>query len=292
MPPECRALSRRLSLVSLISPPYGRVMKLVIAVPGIVALTACLSSAELDFKKEHLKLTPKPDAARATATYEFTYTGEHPITIQEVDADCGCISAQADKDVYVKGDEGRIDFVFGFARKEGKQTNRISVVYTEKIAEEEKAPPQERLGPSGEDPNTTVAPKTKVLSVEIDIPVVVNVEPKMTTWMAGSKPAPREIKVTMKHLAPVRIKEVTSSRNDFKVETREVKPGESYIITLTPGSTEKKQLGMLTIVTDCSVPRHQKKLAFFQVASPEPNQPGDAGEHPIIPPSFPGLRSQ
>lgn len=246
-----------------------------------------LAQAELVFEKEHLKLAPEPDAESITATFAFKYTGERPINIQEVDANCGCISATSDQDRYVKGESGKITFVFELGSKEGKQANRVWMIYTEEAITGKKATPTKDLGPSGEDPNTLVTPMTKSLKVDIDIPIIVNLEPKMTTWQVGSKPEPREVKVTMKHLTPIRITEVKSSREDVTAELKTVKEGESYIITLTPSSTERKRLGMLTIVTDSKAERHKKKLGFFSVAAELPKEPGGG---PVTPPTAEALR--
>lgn len=258
-------------------------------VASLATLSTCLAfaQAELVFEKEHLELTPKPDAESVTATFDFKYTGERPINVQEVDANCGCISAESDKKRYVKGDAGSITFVFELGSREGKQSNRVWITYTEDVVAAKEATPKENLGPSGEDPSTFVSPKTKTLTVDIDIPVIVNIEPKMTTWAVGSKPEPREVQVTMKHLGPIHITEVKSSREDVKVALKEVKKGESYIITLTPGSTDKKRLGMLTIVTDSKNKRHQKKLGFFSITNDEAK--GAKGQ-PIVPPPAEALR--
>ena len=91
----------------------------------------------------------------------------------------------------------------------------------------------------------------------------------------------------MEHLTPIRITEVKSSREDVRAELKTVKDGESYIITLTPSSTEKKRLGMLTIVTDSKATRHKKKLGFFSIASELPKEV--SGES-VIPPTREALR--
>ncbi len=256
----------------------------------LVALTASWASAELVFEKEVIQLKPTVADESVTAKFKFTYTGDRPIKVEEVDANCGCISAESDKKRYIKGDKGEISFVFELESKEGKQSNRVWISYTE---EGQKKAPAGEPGPSGEDPNKVSAPKVKNLRVEIDIPIVVQIEPKMTTWFVGAEPEPRQVKITMNYPDPVHLKGVKSSRSDVKVETKEIRAGESYLITLTPESTAKKKLGMLTLETDCALSRHRKKLAFFRfVAGPDPSQSpsppekaaGETPEFPIIPP--------
>lgn len=226
--------------------------------------------AELVFDKEHLVLKPTVDQEVISATYTFTYKGEKPIVVTEVDANCGCINAKSDKERYEKGDEGKLTFDFELGHREGKQEARVWMGYHEEKPKVKSRGIALPPGPSGEDPSTFQAPLLKQLTAEIQIPIVVNIEPKKTTWVVDSKPEPKAVKVTMKHLNPVKLLEVKSSRDDVKIETKAVKEGESYIITITPGSTKKKQMGMLTLVTDCALERHQKKLAFYSIAAETP----------------------
>lgn len=255
----------------------------------IILLTSLMHasvSAELVFEKELIRLAPDPSAEKVTAKFHFTYKGEKAILVQEVDANCGCIHAEADKKRYAKGDKGEIEFVFELGDREGLQKSRVWMSYLEerKPGDPPLFPPGE-LGPMGEDPNETIAPTIKSLQVELDIPVVVQVEPKMTEWKVGSKPETKEIKVTMNHSAPIHLKSAASTREGVKAEIVEVKKGKSYIVKLTPSSTETKQLGMLTLKTDCDIERHQKKLAFFSFV------PADViknGTPPLVAPSGAG----
>ena len=57
----------------------------------------------------------------------------------------------------------------------------------------------------------------------------------------------------------------------MRVETKELEVGKKYELSLTPSSTDKVQLGMLTIETDCELKKHKKKLAFFSIQRPDPN---------------------
>lgn len=241
------------------------------------------AGAGVVFEKETIRLQAAVTDEQVTATFAFSYTGQRPILIKEVDANCGCISAQTDKKRYVKGERGKLTVVFEVGGKEGLQSNKVWMAWLEELAPGEKKFSSEIRGPSGEDPNDFIAPIRKDLTVEIDIPVVVEIEPKMTTWQQGAAPEPRKVTVTMHHLTPIHLTKVTSTRQDVKVETEVVEKGKKYVLTLTPATTEKKQLGMLTLETDCSLQRYQKRLAFFSFAADLRGQgPGKASGTPQI----------
>ena len=72
---------------------------------------------------------------------------------------------------------------------------------------------------------------------------------------------------------PIHLKKVTSSRENLVVETKAIEEGKVYELTLTPKTTEKIQLGMLTLMTDCEITKHQKKLAFFSIERPGRTKP-------------------
>lgn len=231
-----------------------------------------LAQAELVFEAEHLKLKSTADQEIVSATYKFTYTGERPIVVTDVDANCGCLNAMTDKERYEKGDKGTVSMDFEIGPREGAQMAEVSLSY--KV--DQAPPPREKgkirlPGPAGKEP----APSVKRLTAEIAIPIVIAIEPKMTTWLLDAKPEPKEVLVTMKHATPITLKEVKSSRENVRVEVKEVKPGESYIITLTPKQTSVKEMGMLTLVTDCKIPRHEKKLAFYSIAAKADPKPSE-----------------
>jgi hypothetical protein len=111
---------------------------------------------------------------------------------------------------------------------------------------------------------------TERLTVELNVPAVIEIEPKIAKWPVGTEPVTKKVTVTMKHDDPIAIREVVSSRESVEVEVKEIEAGRHYELHLTPKTTESVQLGMLTIHTDCRIAKHQKKLAFFSIHRPTP----------------------
>lgn len=272
-------------------------MRSLIVMPAVLALSTLVSHAELTFEstKQQLKATAADE--RMDVTFKFKNTGTTPVTILEVDGNCGCLKAEADKESYAKGESGTINAVFTIGSKEGLVSNKLWVNYqvapVESANAKVEAEPEDVDAPPGS-VSPTVLPKnrtraaspddkTAFLAIEMNIPSVISIEPKNTTWTLGDKPEPRQVKLTVNHEEPINIRGVKSSRDNVTVTTEEVKPGREYILTLTPKSTEKVQLGMITIATDSKITKHQKKLAFFTVSRKVPSK--DVSE--IVPPLNP-----
>ena len=274
---------------------YSPSMRSLIVMPALLAFSAVAGYSQLTFEstKQQLKATAADE--RMEVTFKFKNTGTTPVTILEVDGNCGCLKAEADKESYAKGESGTINAVFTIGSKEGVVTNKLWVNYQVAPAKntKEKAKPEGVDAPPGsvspavlpKNLTRTVSPndKTSFLAIEMDIPSVISIEPKNTTWTLGDKPEPRKVKLTVNHDEPIIILGVESSRDNVIVTSEEVTPGREYILTLTPKSTEKVLLGMITIATDSKITKHQKKLAFFTVSRKVPSN--DVSE--IVPPLNP-----
>jgi hypothetical protein len=109
------------------------------------------------------------------------------------------------------------------------------------------------------------ANRTYELKVNLTVPALIEIEPKLIVWQLDGQPETRVVNVRMLHENPIHIKEVKSTRPNVEARWKAVREGWDYEITLTPKSVDKPALGMLTIVTDCPVAKHQRKMAFFSV---------------------------
>lgn len=252
--------------------------------------------ADLDFDTKQVTYEAKPAEKQFEAVFSFKNTGKHPIDITKVDSNCGCISAKTDKERYEKGESGKVVAVFKIGSAEGVQTKSINLIYKEDqpIVRPKVVAPS----PNSSDPlafieqekpepvEPVVSPaQTDRLTVELIVPTIVQIDPKITKWHMGGETETKTIHITMDHEEPIKIKSVRSSRDNIRVETKEVEAGKRYEIAITPQSTDKVQLGMLTIETDCEIKKHRKKLAFFSIQRPEMKKalpPAPAEELPFV----------
>ena len=280
------------------SPLVYRIMKRTLFLISCGLLAATSTWADLDFKAKQVTYEAKPAEKQFEAVFSFTNSGKHPINIKKVESNCGCISAKTNKERYEKGESGNVLAVFKIGIGEGVQSKSINLIYEE----DQPIVKPKVIGQSTDssDPLAFIEqaepvqpvvslPKTDRLTVELIVPTIVQIAPKITKWDMGGETETKIIQITMDHEEPINIRSVRSSRDNIRVETNEIEAGKRYEIAVTPQTTEKVQLGMLTIETDCAIKKHRNKLAFYSIQRPEVKKalPPSAGkgsgkEEPVV----------
>ncbi len=201
--------------------------------------------AGLVFDQDPLLIKPKAEDEEIETTFTFKNGGEKPIHITGLESSCSCLEASLDKADYVPGERGTGKAKFKVSSFVGK-SEKFLHIFTD-------------------DPQNPDQTMTAV----IDVPVVVNIEPKLLQWVIGSKANPQEFTVTMVGPDPMKITNVTSTRESFTLETKEVTPGREYKIKVTPTSTDSIIIGALKIETDSKIPKYQRQMAFFNIVKPD-----------------------
>ena len=197
--------------------------------------------ADLDFVSTHLTLDADPAQEELPVQFKFQAEGTEPTEITEIQTTCGCLKAKADKKVYQPGDKGVIDCVFSVGSFEGEHMKSVYVITSDQS--------------KGRIP----------LKVTVNIPQLFKIEPQVQKWKVGEPAQPKKVSFKVVHKDPVEIVSLSSSRTAFTATFKEIEKGRDYEITLTPSDTSKPMLGALSIMTNCPIKRHKKKLVFFSV---------------------------
>jgi hypothetical protein len=203
------------------------------------------ASAELAFDKKEVQVEAKASDESLLIKFPFVNSGKVDATVKDITFACSCLSAKTNKPVYAPGEAGVLDAVFKLGSFTGVQRKSLTVISQAQGAVED---------------------QRDSLTVEVSIPDVIVIEPQLMSWAKGSKPEPKRFTLKVPHADPIKVKSVKCSRPGFEVELVEKKEGREYEIVLTPKSTEVAMLGMLKIETDCAIPKHQRKMAFFSIA--------------------------
>jgi hypothetical protein len=211
---------------------------------GVWGLAATLQ-AGLTLDQDPLQLKPKPEDEQVESTFTFTNTGKKTIRITGLESSCSCLEASLDKDSYGPGEKGTGKASFKVSSFTGKHEKFLHI-YTD-------------------DPES----KDIVLTAVIDVPVMVQVEPKLVEWMTGEKPEPKHFTVKMVGKDEMRILQVSSTREAVKAAFSTIKPGREYDITVTPSNTTGIIVGAVRIETDSKIPKYQHQLAFYNIITPE-----------------------
>lgn len=218
-------------------------------------LSTAFAGAALRLDGDHVDVKPKPEDEVATVTFSFKNDGNKPVRVLHLESACSCLSASLDSAVYQPGQKGTGKAEFKVSSFTGQQEKTISV--------------------TTDDP----AQPEWVVPFIVDIPVVVDIDPKMVQWWLNEKPVPKEVTVKMTGKDPMKLVSITSTRENMTFSSKEVKPGREYVVTMTPKTTDDVMIGALKLETDSKIPKYQRQLAFFGVvrqpetkkAEPNPN---------------------
>ncbi len=215
-------------------------------------LVACfvmsaVARAELALDVPVIEVKPKPADEVVKTTFRFRNKGEKPVKVLNLESACSCLSAELDKAVYQPGEEGTGTAEFKVSTFVGRHEKSI-LVFTDDPAQ----------------------PEWQVDFV-LDVPAVVEIEPKTLQWWVGDEAREKTTKVTMSGDEPMKIVKISATRENVEFSFKEVKPGREYLVTVKPKSTQEVTLGALKIETDSKIPKYQRQLAFFSIYNkPEP----------------------
>ena len=92
----------------------------------------------------------------------------------------------------------------------------------------------------------------------LTIPDVVTIEPELIKWKVGEDPSAKTFTLKVPHVDPIKITNVSSTREGFDVSVLTKKEGREYEITIKPQNTSKPMLGMLKIETDSKLKKHSR----------------------------------
>lgn len=214
----------------------------------LLTATLCLAlraQAGLVFDVDPLVLKPKPEDEEVSATFTFVNKGNRPIKVTKLDSSCSCLEASVDKEVYGPGEKGTGKAVFKVSSLVGKHEKTLHLLT--------------------DDP----AEPDKVLTVVLDVPEEISIEPRLLEWVLGEEPVAKDLTIKMVGKDPLKVTKVTASRENVTFEVQEVTPGREYRITVKPASTASITVGMLKIETDSKVPKFARQMAFFNIVRPE-----------------------
>jgi hypothetical protein len=223
-----------------------------------VTLMPLVASAALRLDGDHVDVKPKAEDETASVTFTFKNDGDKPVRILHLESACSCLSASLDKAVYQPGEKGTGKADFKVGSFTGQQEKVITI--------------------------TTDDPQQQewVVPFIVDVPVVVDIEPKMVQWWLNEAPTPKEMTVKMTGTNPMKIVNVTSTRENMKFAFKEVKPGREYVVTLTPTTTAEVMIGALKLETDSKIPKYQRQLAFFGVVRQPESRKAEATAGEVI----------
>lgn len=181
--------------------------------------------AQLKWDQPQQKLSVKLGDKSVTAKYRFTNEGTSPVTIVDVRPSCGCTTATLAKKRYAPGESGEIDAKMNFAGHTGHQEKWIYVT-------------------------TNVAGKEPMLlTLAVDIPPDVTIEPEFVMWRIGDPVSPKTIRVVVPDGFPTKIVAVRTDNPAIQVQLQ-AQAGNRWEVKVTPTRTNSLAKAVVSIRSD------------------------------------------
>ncbi|MGE9269294.1 MAG: DUF1573 domain-containing protein [Verrucomicrobiales bacterium] len=203
---------------------------------------------KLEFDAMLKKLDVKPEDTVVTSDFTFTNTSDSPVEISRYNATCSCMSVKVKggKLIYAPGETGVLRAWFDMGNFSGEVDKTVQLWLDD-------------------DP----APQPSVnLTVRVNIPVVVQLEPKTLRWDVSAPAETQVVKISMNYPSPIEVLSVESNTSSFTTELKVLEEGKSYELHVTPQSTQKPSLGIVQVNTNCPITRHASQRAFAMVRAP------------------------
>jgi hypothetical protein len=181
--------------------------------------------AQLKWEQPQQKFSVNPGDKAVTAKYRFTNEGASPVTIVDVRPSCGCTTATLAKKTFAPGESGEIDAKMNFAGHTGHQEKWIYV--TTNVA--------------GKEPT--------LLTLAVDIPPDVTIEPEFVMWRIGDPVAPKTIRVVVPDGFPAKIVAVRTDNPAIHVQLQP-QAGNQWEVKITPTGTKSLVKAVVSIRSD------------------------------------------
>jgi hypothetical protein len=207
----------------------------------ILAALSTSAMAQLKWENPEQKVTAGATDQFVEAKYQFTNTGNYPVTIIEVQPSCGCTTVQLAKKEFAPGESGELTARFDFAGRTGRQEKSIVVLTKDTINQ----------------------PIT--LRLLVTIPEPVRIEPEVVFWRLGDEPKPKVIRVTVAEDFPIKVVSIKSNSSEMRVDLTDIKPGKELEVTVTPQNPGKPAAATLIIQTDYPVRNRATYYAWARV---------------------------
>lgn len=205
--------------------PHSRTLALFTFILALTAGTVSTQAADLPLVWEDpdQSFNTDFDQAEVVATYSFSNTGKQTVTITSAKASCGCTVPSLEKKIYASGENGDLKAIFTIGSRQGHQHKTITVTTLED-------------GSSNE--------QVYSLNLDVEIPVPVQLKPRVRFWKIGTEATTQEIRITLNAKFPMAITGITRKDADqnetFDYQLETITANKEYLLKVTPKAAGEK----------------------------------------------------
>lgn len=177
-----------------------------------ITLAGAPADAALTWASTTFSGQTKPLQKSLQLAYAFKNTGDKPVAIRDVQTNCDCTAAATDKQIYQPGEAGVLSARFTVGDRGGVYQRAITVLT------DDGTPPQR-------------------LTLQIEVPELAAVTPRVRDWAVGSDAAEQSVEVAVNEAIRVNFTEVFVSATGFKARVEPIEAGRRYRVFVKPVST-------------------------------------------------------
>lgn len=197
--------------------------------------------AALEFEKTTVERNAKPEDTELLYQFKFKVTGDAPVIIKEFRALCDCLQIDADRKIYQTGETGIVTVKLQIGTFEGTLVKSFNVITD-----------------NAKDQRT-------LLRCVANLPKVFEISALVTSWNVEASPDSKTVSLKILAGDPMGLKAAKVTGNNVAAILKEIEPGRSYEIKLTPNSTAKKEIGLVSIETTSSIKKYARCLIYFNI---------------------------
>lgn len=180
----------------------------------LCGLFACATPGgfALEWKTQALTFTTVPFQATQEAVFPFTNTGTQPVRIIDVESNCDCLDAAADRQIYAPGESGVIKSSFTVGDRLGLYERRIKIITDEN-------------------------PEPVRLLVRIEVPELVTLTPRSVAWKLNETATEKAVELEVIPGVKIEFTRVQPTSGDFAARLETIEAGRRYRVHLKPPAT-------------------------------------------------------
>ncbi len=213
-----------------------------LSIISLALVTISAAAPALVFESERVTVKAAPDQDQVSAEFKFTNTGKGEARVLSVLSGCQCLEAIAPPDGIAAGTKGSIRGIFKVGAFQG-------LVEKQMVA---------RVRDDGGE-------RDVVLTVAVEVPEVIKIEPNTLTWIVGQEPSVQSFTLRVIWPEAIHLRSVESSRDEFTLTIETIEEGKVYKVNAKPKDTKNPILGLVQFRTDCRFQKFRDPMAFVNI---------------------------
>jgi len=181
---------------------------------SVIACVVVPSSAALEWKTTTLSIKAVPLQRTAETTFEFTNSGDRPVTITSIDTSCDCTEATPSAKTFAPGASGTLKAHFNLTGAAGTLRRLITV-------------------------STDEGQSATALTVELEVPEAARLTPRSVEWKLGTATSEAAVEIEVATGIELTIHAIKPTNEAFTHRLETIEPGRHFRLHLAPKDATK-----------------------------------------------------